>query len=107
MKSVNTFSLTGRLTADANYYESKNGRIARFSIAHNFGKGVPALFVDCVIFPKKGQSIPEDLLTKGTPVLISGYMKPNANTKDGKTYTTTDYVVTSLSANQDEDEGAE
>lgn len=107
MKSINSFSLTGRCVADANYYESKNGKIARFSVAHNFGKGVPALFIDCVIFPKKGLNIAEDLLTKGTPVLISGYMKPNTNTKDGKTYTTTDFVVNSLTANQDEDDGGE
>ena len=107
MKSVNTFSLTGRLTADANFFESKNGRIARFSLAHNYGKGVPALFIDAVIFPKKGQSIPEDLLKKGTPVLISGYLRPNTNTKDGKTYTTTDFVVTTLLPAEVEGEGGE
>ena len=107
MKSVNTFSLSGRLTSDARYFESKNGNIARFSIAHNFGRGQAALFVDAVMFPKKGETLPEDLLKKGTPVLISGYMKPNLNTKDGKTNTTTDFVVTSLSANEVEDEGAE
>ena len=107
MKSVNTFSLSGRIVADAKYFDSKNGIIARYSVAHNLGRGVPALFVDCVSFPKKGEKIQEDLLKKGTPVIISGYLRPNTNTKDGKTYTTTDYVVTSLSANQDEDEGAE
>lgn len=105
MKSVNTFSLTGRLTADARYFDSKNGIIARFSVAHNFGRGIPALFIDCVIFPKKDEVIQEDLLRKGTPVLISGYLRPNTNTKDGKTYTTTDFVVTSLLPAEVEDEG--
>ena len=34
MKSVNTFSLSGRLTADGRLYDSKNGIVARFSLAH-------------------------------------------------------------------------
>ena len=105
MKSVNTFSLTGRLTADARYFESKNGKIARFSIAHNFGRNVPALFIDCVIFPKKDEILQEDLLKKGTPVLVSGYLRPNNTAKDGKTYNATDFVVTSLSPAEVEDEG--
>lgn len=107
MKSVNTFSLSGRIVADAKYFDSKNGIIARYSVAHNLGRGVPALFVDCVTFPKKGEKIQEDLLKKGTPVLISGYLRPNTNTKDGKTYTTTDYVVTSLLSAEVEGEGGE
>ena len=107
MKSVNTFGLSGRIVADAKYFESKKGTIARFSIAHNFGKGVPALFCDAVIFPQKDEKIQEDLLKKGTPVLISGYLRPNTNTKDGKTYTTTDYVVTSLRPAEVEGEGGE
>ncbi len=106
MKSVNTFSLSGRIVADAKYFESKNGLIARYSVAHNLGRGVPALFVDCVTFPKKGEMIQEELLKKGTPVLISGYLRPNANTKDGKTYNTTDFVVTSLLPAEVEGEGA-
>ena len=105
MKSVNTFSLTGRLTSDARYFESKNGKIARFSIAHNFGRNVPALFIDCVIFPKKDEILQEDLLKKGTPVLVSGYLRPNNTAKDGKTYNATDFVVTSLSPAEVEDEG--
>lgn len=106
MKSVNTFSLSGRLTADARLYDSKNGIVARFSLAHNLGRGIPALFIDAVIFPKKGEMLQEELLKKGTPVLISGYMRPNSNTKDGKTYTTTDFVVTSLLPAEAEGEGA-
>lgn len=107
MKSVNTFSLSGRIVADAKYFESKKGTIARFSVAHNLGRNVPALFCDAVIFPKKDEMIQEELLKKGTPVLISGYLRPNANTRDGKTYNTTDFVVTSLLPAEVEGEGAE
>jgi single-stranded DNA-binding protein len=105
MKSVNTFSLTGRLTADARFFDSKNGKIARFSIAHNFGKGDPALFVDAVIFPRKGLVIPEDLLVKGSPVQITGYLKPSSNVKDGKTYNSIDWVITSISSADEGEDG--
>ena len=109
MKSVNNFSLSGRLTSDARYFDSKNGKVARFSIAHNFGKGMPALFLDAVMFSKNSGrdiTIPEDLLKKGTPVLISGFLRLNVVTKDGATYENTDYVVTSCTALTDEDEDA-
>ena len=109
MKSINTFSLSGRLTSDARIFDGKNGKVARFSIAHNFGKGMPALFQDAVMFSKNGSkevTIPENLLKKGTPVLISGYFRPNNNTKDGVTYTGTDLVVTSCDPLAEEAEDA-
>lgn len=108
MKSVNTFSLSGRLTSDARFFDSKNGKVARFSIAHNFGPGMPALFCDAVMFSKNGSkdvAIPEELLKKGTPVLISGYFRPNTNIKDGVKYESRDMVVTSLDPLADEAEG--
>ena len=108
MKSVNSFSLSGRLTSDARFFDAKTGKVARFSIAHNFGKGMPALFTDAVMFSKNGSkevAIPEDLLKKGNPVLISGYFRPNVQTKDNVTHTTTDFVVTSCEALAEE--GAE
>ena len=49
-----------------------------------FGKGMPALFQDAVMFSKNGSkevTIPEELLKKGTPVLISGYFRPNTTRK--------------------------
>ena len=74
-----------------------------------FGKGMPALFQDAVMFSKNGSkevTIPEELLKKGTPVLISGYFRPNNNTKDGVTYTGTDLVVTSCDPLAEEAEDA-
>ena len=109
MKSVNTFSLSGRLTSDARFFDGKNGKVARFSIAHNFGQGMPALFTEAVMFSKNGAkdvTIPEALLKKGTPVLISGYFRPNINTKDGMKYENTDMVVTSCDPLEEEAESA-
>ena len=109
MKSVNTFSLSGRLTSDARFFDSKNGKVARFSIAHNFGKGMPALFMDAVMFSKtSGREIiiPDELLKKGTPVLISGFFRLNVIKRDGATYENVDYVVTSCTALEGEEESA-
>lgn len=103
MKSVNNFSLSGRLTADARLFDGKNGKIARFSIAHNFGKGMPVLFADAVMFTSKDCTIPEDILVKGKPVAISGYLRPNVVTKDDVSRTVTDFVVTSCEAIEDEE----
>ena len=110
MKSVNTFSLSGRLTSDARFFDGKNGRVARFSIAHNFGKGMPALFADVVMFGKNGNKdvdISEELLTKGTPVLVSGYFRVSVTSKDGVTYENKDMVATSCEPLEAEAEDAE
>ena len=104
MKTVNSFYLSGRLTADARYFEGKNGKVARFSIAHNFGPGQQPLFVDAVMFSKTGAKdtpIPEDLMKKGTPVQVCGFFRP-AKTKDGNKYSGFDLVVASCDPLEDE-----
>lgn len=109
MKSVNTISLSGRLTSNAQYFDSKKGKVARFTVAHNFAKGEPALFLNVVMFGKKSKkdsTIPEALLTKGTPVLINGYLKRTVNTKDGVTYESLDLVAVSCDPLKEEAEGA-
>lgn len=81
-KSVNTFSFSGRLTEDAHTNDEK--KYARFSLAHNYGKGMMPAFLDVTMFPKNGNKdveIPFDLLKKGTPVVASGYIKPKRNRK--------------------------
>lgn len=110
MKSINSFSLSGRLTKDARFFDSKNGKVARFAIAHNFGKDMPALFLDAVMFPKNGAKdvdIPKKLLKKGTPVVISGYFRPNVHTKNGVKYESQDLVVTSCEPLTEEEQQAE
>ena len=102
MKSINTFSISGRLTSDASIYDGKNGQVARFDLAHNFGKGMDPLFVKAVMFSKNGKkdvNIPTDLLKKGTAVVVSGYLRPNNNTVEGKTYRDIDFVALQCEAN--------
>ena len=110
MKSINSFSISGRLTSDANIFDGKNGKVARFDIAHNFGKDMDPLFAKCVMFSKNGKkdvTIPTELLKKGSAVILSGYLRPNNNTKDGKTYRDLDFVVLSCVENADEPAEAE
>lgn len=109
MKSTNSFAISGRLTSDATI--SKTGAVARFRIAHNFGKDMEPLFVDCVMFSKNGKKdveIPTDLLKKGNAVLVSGYQRPNVYVNpEGKKYVRTDYVVLTCTTPDAEDTGAE
>lgn len=107
MKTANCFYLTGRLTADARYFDSKTGKVARFSLAHNFASGAPTLFVDVVMFSKTGTKdtpIPENLLKKGTPVQVSGIFRAS-KPQEGKKTTGVDLVVASCEP-ADEVEGA-
>lgn len=104
MKTYNSFYLTGRLTSDARIFDGKNGKVARFSLAHNFVTGTPALFVDLVMFSKTGAKdtpIPENLMKKGTPVQVCGFFRP-AKTKDGNKYSGFDLVVASCDPLEDE-----
>ena len=104
--SRNSFEMSGRIVKDAQSNESRS--YARFSLAHNFGKGMEPLFVDVVMFDKNGKkavNIPFELLKKGTPVVVSGYMRPNVyKAEDGRTYRRVDYVVLSVEAIQAEPE---
>ena len=107
---MNNFSMSGRLTSDAKIFEGKNGNIYRFDLAHNFGRGMDTLFINCVMYPKNGKKdvdIPSDLLKKGTPVYASGYIRPNVSEKDGKKYRSIDFVVLSISSADDEVESEE
>lgn len=97
MKTANSFYLTGRLTSDARIFDGKNGKVARFSLAHNFVNGTPTLFVDLVMFSKTGAKdtpIPEDLLKKGAPVQVCGFFRPS-KPQEGKKTSGIDWVTAS------------
>lgn len=81
MKSVNNFTLSGRLTADAKALKDNAG--ASFSIAHNMGKNNKPLYEDFVIFSTKNgkeTAIDWNLLKKGTPVVVSAYRRDDSYT---------------------------
>ena len=107
-QSENGFVLTGRLVEDA---KSDGEKFARFRIAHNFGKDMDAMFTDIVAFAKNGKKkvdVPFDILTKGTCVRVSGYMRPNNHEYNGKKYYATDFVALTIEPAQvKEDDDAE
>lgn len=95
--SENSFTMTGRLVKDVVTNESKS--FARFTLAHNFGKDMDALFTDVVAFAKNGKKdvdIPFDILVKGAKIRVSGFMRPNNHEYNGKKYYSTDFVALTI-----------
>ena len=100
-QSTNNFEISGRLTSDPSVSTAKNGqKIVRFDIAHNFGKDMDPLFVSVVMFEKNGSKtvkIPMNLLKKGSPVTVSGYLRPNNfTTSEGKNIRRIDFVALAI-----------
>jgi single-strand DNA-binding protein len=95
---INTVTLTGRLTRDAEKKQSNSGvSYCNFSIANNQyggkGKDAKVSFFDCVIFGKLAEAI-GDYLTKGTPVTISGSIQQDRwKGDDGKTRSSIKMIV--------------
>lgn len=88
MADINTVTLTGRLTRDAEQkYTSGNTAYCTFSIANNLyegkAKGETAHFFDCVLWGRLAEAIGQ-YLTKGKQVVLSGVLKQERwQDKDG------------------------
>ena len=81
MSSV--YVCSGNVTRDATLNTTTNGtKVCGFLIAVNVGFGDRASthFVDCSIWAKRGETL-HPMLTKGTPVIVSGEMKLESYTK--------------------------
>ncbi len=76
---------SGRLTKDAVTRQVGKDSCTSFSVAtnHYVNKEKKAIFVDCALWGKRGESLAQHL-TKGTPVTCSGEL--TTNEKDGKFY---------------------
>lgn len=93
MADINTVSLSGRLTKDAEGHGDPGPRYAlRFSIANNERRKDPATgewgdipsFFDCVMFGNYASSV-ADSMRKGTKVSLSGRLRQRPyTTKDGQ-----------------------
>ena len=88
---MNSIIIMGRLTKDTETGSSQSGNTyARFSIAvdRRFKKEgeQDADFFNCSAFGKKAEFV-EKYMKKGTKVVISGEMRMDRVTKDGKTTT--------------------
>lgn len=93
---TNSFAIAGRICE--NGLQFYNGKVARFRLASNFNNSDP-LYTECVIFAPKGGTLPEDLLRKGTAVVVSGFRRASTwvDAKGAKHYQI-DHVVTNIQA---------
>lgn len=86
LEYTNEIALTGRVvSADEKTFDSGK-KVTTLKIAHNFGKGKDdkkrAIFPRVIVFG----DITEDLLKKGAPILVKGYLAQNNFERDGKKY---------------------
>ena len=98
---MNKFIISGRLTADAEYIHTNEGKtVAKFNFAVNrrFKKeGDPdADFFTCVAFGKIAETLEKCAVSKGTKLLIDGEVRNNNYEKDGVMKYNTQVVVNSF-----------
>lgn len=82
---MNTITIAGRLTKDAEVREAGGDTVTRFSVVHDVHKGKEKhpLFFDCSMWGKRGVALAQ-YLTKGSPVTVSGSLDTREH--GGKTY---------------------
>lgn len=81
---MNNITIAGNLTRDAEIRYLPNGdAVASFAVADNQGKDKPAIFWNCSLFGKRGESLAQ-YLTKGTSVTVSGNITEREYEKDGQ-----------------------
>lgn len=81
---MNSLTVAGNIARDAEQRFLPNGdAVTSFSIADNQGKEKPAIFWNCTIYGKRGESLAQ-YLTKGQSVTVGGSITEKEwNDKDG------------------------
>lgn len=95
---MNKFILSGNLTRDPNYTETKSGiPCARFGVAVNrpFSKNNDVDFFNVVAWNKTAE-LCNKYLAKGRRVIIEGRLQTNSYEKGGVKYSGYDVVVDSI-----------
>lgn len=92
---MNTFTITGNLTADPELRFTPSGAaVASFTVAHtervkdgNEWKDGDTLFIRCSVWRKQAELVGESL-SKGDPVVVTGKLKQRSfEAKDGAKHT--------------------
>lgn len=93
----NYLTIVGNLTRDPEQHLTKDKQgCVRFTIANNFKKDTPPLFMDVVVFGKLCE-VAMTLLRKGTKCLVGGRLESNAWEDDtGKKRTSLSLIAFSL-----------
>ena len=74
MKSKNNLTITGTLVTDVVVPSGR--RYAHFTLVHNFGRGVPSLYLPCRIPGGILDGILASGLKKGDAVTVKAYIRP-------------------------------
>ena len=71
---MNVFTFTGNLGKDAERRSAGNSTVADFSVSvkSGFGNNEKLMWIKCAVWGKRAEGGLVDLLTKGTPVCVSG-----------------------------------
>ena len=104
MSDINSVTLTGRLTRDAELKYSQNGgAVVRFSMAVNRSKrnadgswSDEASYFDCVYFGKGAEAV-NSYLSKGRQVAVSGELRQSRWEQEGQSRSRVEVFVTNLS----------
>lgn len=92
MSDINTFTFTGRITADPELTMQQNGnKRLNFTVANNtgFGENEHANFFNCAVFGNYAESL-EKYMEKGCHVTVNGEL--NINTVQKNDGTTARYI---------------
>ena len=95
---MNVFTFTGNLGKDAERRSAGNSTVADFSVSvkSGFGNNEKLMWIKCAVWGKRAEGGLVDILTKGTPVCVSGELSQREWTnKEGE-------VKTSLECNVNE-----
>ena len=71
---MNVFTFSGNLGKDAERRSAGNSTVADFSVSvkSGFGNNEKLMWIKCAVWGKRAEGGLVDLLTKGTPVCVSG-----------------------------------
>ncbi len=102
MKDLNTVSLVGRLTRDAELRYTNSGMpICNFSIANNYSKKQgdqwteEVNFFDVVVFGRQGEAV-NNYLKKGKQVAVQGELRQDRWEQDGQRRSKVQVIASNL-----------
>ena len=109
MKTINSFAVTGFVGQDAKINKFENSSVARFGLCIARTEKVngedkrKSAFINLEMWRKNENTASFDALKKGNRITVEGYFKPEEYEKDGEKHQVIVYVVTKVTAGDDEE----
>lgn len=80
---MNVITVAGNVTRDSELRQAGQDNVLAFAVADNQGKDKPAIFWECALWGKRGESL-QQYISKGQAVTVSGVVLEREFTdKDG------------------------